>query len=240
VTPELLRIAGAAWALRERVEHDAVRRFARLADAVEKFDAASPVVALLRRASEDERRHAGFCAELRESYGRAAEPLPPEEQIVPAGLSERQGVLYEMVAACCITETESVGTLATLLAEQAGPRIQVILHELARDEVSHSRMGWAHLAREAATQDVSFLSRWIPSMLAGSVDEALFMEQPPENDAAEFFRHGILPRARKLEVFRSTLLDVVFPGLEKLGVDPAPARAWLSARPWPSRPREAS
>ena len=34
----------------------------------------------------------------------------------------------------------------------------------ARDEVAHGRMGWAHLAREAARYDVSFLSSWIPAI----------------------------------------------------------------------------
>jgi len=230
VKATLRRAAGAAWALRERVEHDASRRFARLAVAVAKFDAGSPVIALLQRASNDERRHAGFCAELRASYGHRAETLPPEEQIVPTRLSERQGVLYEIVAACCITETESVATLATLLAEQAEPHVQAILHELARDEVMHSRMGWAHLSREAGAQDVSFLSAWIPAMLSGTVDEALFLEQPSEPEAAELPRHGLLPQARKREVFTRTLLDVVLPGLAKFGIDPAPARGWLDAR----------
>src|SRR5207237_1269423 len=81
----------------------------------------------------------------------------------------RDAVLYEIVAACCITETESVATLATLLTGTAEPRVRTVVHEIARDEVVHGRMGWAHLAREAAVRDVSFLSSWVPSMLEGGL-----------------------------------------------------------------------
>src|SRR6266849_3073939 len=132
--------------------------------------------------------------------------------------------------ACCLTETESVATLATLLSEEAEPRVREVLHEIARDEVVHSRMGWAHLAREAAAHDVSFLSAWIPSMLSGTVDEGLFTCDEPEPDAGALLRHGVLPRSRKREIFVRTLEEVVLPGLERLGVDAGPARAWLAKR----------
>ncbi len=81
-------------------------------------------------------------------------------------------------------------------------------------------MGWAHLAREAAASDVSFLARWIPSMLAGSIG-------PDSPDGPDLLRYGVLPPARKREIFAQTLLEVVFPGFEQFGIDTAPAREWL-------------
>ena len=90
-------------------------------------------------------------------------------------------------------------------------------------------MGWAHLAREAAVRDVSFLSEWVPSMLSGTVEEAFFSAAGPGPD--ELLRHGVLPPPRKKEVFVRTLVEVVLPGLERLGVSAAPARAWLAGRP---------
>ena len=228
---EPLRLAaGAAWALRQRAEREAARRFARLAGAIGEFDPGSPLVAMLLRGADDELRHAGLYAELCASYGQALEPEQPERRIAPPLLSGRQAALYEMVAACCITETESVATLATLLSERADPHIHVILHEVARDEVMHSRMGWAHLSREAGVHDVTFLSRWLPAMLSGAVEAGLFLDGPPEPDAEELPRHGLLPRARRREIFTRTLLEVVLPGLARFGVDPAPGRAWLSGQ----------
>lgn len=228
MTPELQRFVGEAWAFRARVEQDAALRFIRLAAAIARFDPDSPAIALMRSAAEDERRHASLCTELATAYGQPVNTdVPPSADIAPSQLGPREAVLYEVVAACCITETESVATLTTLLAEPAEPRVRAVLHEIARDEVSHGRMGWAHLAREATHFNVSFLSSWIPVMFSGTVDEGLFESAAPETDTEELLRHGVLPHSRKRDVFVRTLADVVLPGLEKFGVDAGPGRAWL-------------
>ena len=212
-----------AWAFRARVEHEAALRFARLAREISAFDPESPVPAMMRKAAEDERRHLALCEEL------AGGPVDGggDVRIAPRSFGPREAALYETVAACCITETESVATVTSLLSEQALPRVREVLHEIARDEVSHSQMGWAHLSRESGFLDVRFLSGWLPSMLgpaAGNAFEAVASEPP------DLPRYGILPRARKREVFVQTLKDVVFPGLEQFGISTAPARAWLSER----------
>ena len=225
------RVAAEAWGFRARVEEEAALRFDWLATAIAGFDAASPVPALMRRAAEDERRHAGLCAGLAESLGvpvrlGAGEWL----RVAPESLDARSATLYEVVAACCITETESMSVLTTLLAEEHAPGIREVLHAIARDEVVHSRMGWAHLAREAEAGGVAFLSPLIPVMLAGTVDDALFGPPPEDEDGAGLLRLGVLPHRQKRESFVGTLEQVVFPGLERFGVDPAPARVWLEAR----------
>lgn len=231
MTADLTLLVGKAWAFRARVEVDAAQRFTRLAAAISEFDPDSPSVPLMRRAAEDERRHAGLCAELSAAYGVPVDTAPgASTDIAPSGLSPRQAVLYEVVAACCITETESVATLATLLEEDAAPRVRTTLHEIARDEIVHGRMGWAHLAREAAQFDVTFLAPWIPVMLAGTVDEGLFSDSASATEPEGLLSHGVLPHAQKRDVFVQTLLNVVFPGLDSFGVDTGPARAWLAQR----------
>jgi hypothetical protein len=227
-TAELRRLAGEAWSFRASVEHDASRRFFRLANVLEAFDTESAVIALFRRASTDEQRHTKLCMELSVAYGtqKSGCAVAPSE-IATAGLTPREALLYEVVAASCITETQSVATLTTLLAERAEPRIRSVLHEIAKDEVIHGQMGWAHLAGEAARSDVSFLSAWIPTMLAGTVDADFFTRGVESAGSEELLRHGVLPVARKREVFSRTLLEVVFPGLERFGIDASSARAWL-------------
>jgi hypothetical protein len=229
VTDAISRKAGAAWALRTRVEHEAARRFDRLAAAIPRFDPESPIPPLLRRAADDERRHAALCARLAAGYGEPARDPGTDVAITPPALSARDGILYEMVAACCITETESVATVTTLLGGPLVPDVEKVLREIARDEVGHGRMGWAHLAREASQRDVTFVSRWIPAMLAGTIDDALIAGDPsPEPD--DLLAHGVFPLARKREVFVGTLEEVVLPGLEKFGIDAAPARAFIAER----------
>jgi rubrerythrin len=229
----IARLAAEAWAFRARVEHEAAARFSRLAEEIAAFDSESPVPALLRRAADDERRHEALCAEL---AGGGLRLDASDGRIAPRSLGPRQAALYEMVAACCITETESVATVASLLAEDAEPRVRDVLHEIARDEVTHARMGWAHLAREAAAVEVGFLSRWIPSMLAGAAGDQLFADGAPVLESAELLRHGVLPLSRKREIFTQTLREVIFPGLEQFGISTAPARDWQAAQTADPRP----
>jgi len=223
------RAAAQAWAFRARVEQEAALRFDRLAAVIASFDPGSSVPAMMRRAADDERRHTELCVGL---AGRLGQPmtLEPTElvPIAPRSLDERQATLYEVVAACCITETESMATLTTLLAADTDPEVREVLHAISKDEVVHSRMGWAHLSREASTIEMSFLGPLVPGILAGTIDEALFGPPPADEDAEGLLRLGVLPLAKKREVFLGTLEQVVFPGLERFGVDAGPAKAWLS------------
>jgi hypothetical protein len=103
-----------------------------------------------------------------------------------------------------------------------------VLHALAADEVEHARLGWAYLATEAAAGATAFLAPLVPAMLRGSAPAAPSAPDAPE-DAAALLAAGVLPSAEQREVFACALDEVVFPGLERCGVDAAPARRWLEA-----------
>ena len=224
------RAAAEAWAFRARVEQEAALRFDWLAGVVAGFDAGSPVPAMMRRAADDERRHTELCATLAASLGQsvALDGDPKFVSIAPRSLDERKAALYEVVAACCLTETESMATLTTLLAVETDPEVREVLHAISRDEVVHSRMGWAHLSRESVAAEVAFLGPLVPGMLAGTIDEGLFGPPPTDEDPEGLLRFGVLPLQKKREVFLGTLEQVVFPGLERFGVDPEPGRRWLA------------
>jgi hypothetical protein len=224
------RAAAEAWAFRARVEQDAALRFERLAAVVASFDPDSPVPAMMRRAADDERRHTELCARLAGSLGDpiVLDPDVEPPSIAPSSLDQRQATLYEVVAACCITETESMATLTTLMAAEPDPEVRAVLHSISKDEVVHSRMGWAHLSRESAAGEVAFLGPLIPGMLAGTIDEGLFGAPRDDEDPEGLLRLGVLPLEKKREVFLGTLEQVVFPGLERFGVDPEPGRTWLA------------
>jgi hypothetical protein len=189
---------------------------------------------MLASAAQDEHRHAVICSDLCARFGVSAPADFTDEPIAPARLSRRDALLYELAAACCITESESVATLTTLLDADADAPVREALHEIARDEIAHARIGWAHLSREAAARDVSFLGAHLPAMLAGTVDAALFADAPlrsdAEPDAAALLRLGVLPRARKRAIFLAALDDVILPGFEEFGVPTGAAREWLRAR----------
>jgi len=67
-------------------------------------------------------------------------------------------------------------------------------------------------------------------MLEGSVAPGLFEAAAPELESSELLTCGVLPHSTKRSIFTLTLLEVVFPGLERLGVHTGPAREWLSRK----------
>jgi hypothetical protein len=226
------RIAGAAWRFRFGVEREAEVRFGRLAKRLLEAGAAPVLVGLAARAATDERRHAERCAELAESYGAPVDRRSPAvaAEIAPAGLPARERLLYEVVAACCVAETESVGVLSTLLGCARGAALRRVLKELAQDEVGHGRLGWAHLAAERARGDTSFLGPLVPAMLEGNAAADLFATVEAEREDPALLEEGVLPHSLKREVFVRMLEEVIFPGLERFGVDAGDGRAWLAAK----------
>ena len=228
----LRAVAGAAWGFRWTVERDAEARFLALARRLEALGAPAPIAELARRAASDEERHAAHCARIAGELGAPvpdAGPLPPAP-VAPASLDEEDRVTYELVAACCVAETVSVAVLTALLPHARDPDLRAVLHELATDEVSHARLGWAHLATAAARGRTAFLGPLLPPMLAGSADDDLFDEGDPDHEDVALLPLGVLPHATKRELFLGALDEVVLPGLARAGVDTAAASAWLAAR----------
>ena len=229
--PDKVRsIAATNWAFRWQVEREADLRFADFATRLTGMGAPLVITELARRASEDERRHATLCHRLALQLGAALEPGSPVllPEIAPAELDTRERLTYEVVAACCIAETESLGTLTTLLAHtDVDADVRAALHEIARDEVQHARMGWAYLAW-VGQWDLAFLGPLIPRMLSSARDLFLPSTDPDlESGALRYW--GVLPHHQKREVFGTILQDVVLPGLDHLRVDSGQAREWLSA-----------
>jgi hypothetical protein len=221
-------IAGKAWAFRHWVECDANLRFTRLAGDLEAIGTPAPLVELARSAASDERKHAGYCAEQAERYRYPlrTEPDAPTT-IVPPQLSKRKGVLYE-IAAVGVSETESTVMLLALREEVKGHDMRALLKLFAEDEVSHARLAWAVLESHRPTTDLSFLARWIPWMLRTTVGDSFAAPKKGHEDHA-LIEHGVLPYSLRRKVFIDTLADVVLPGLDKLGIDSGPTRAWLEA-----------
>ena len=149
----------------------------------------------------------------------------------PSRLAEPESLTYEVISACCVTETESAGVLTALLASEPDPLVREVLHAIARDEVDHSRLGWAHLAHARTVQKLDYMAELLPVILGGTVDDSLFQPaKDPALDSPLLLRAGILPHTQKREVFVRMLREVVFPGLESNGIDPSFGKAWLDAR----------
>jgi rubrerythrin len=224
----LQEVLAGAWAARYRIETEASLRFGSLALRLEAAGAPRALVELAERASKDETRHAAHCERLFRGLG--GKHLTAVEHVVeyaPPSLPEPERLTYELVSQCCVAETQSTATLVTLLEAAETAELKAVLHELARDEVHHSRLGWAYLAWARPRVDFRFLGPLLPGMIAGSAGPEMFTAPPEETDRPELLRQGVVPQSLRRKVYVETLESVVFPGFETLGVDTTHARRWL-------------
>ncbi len=226
------RVVAGVWAFRVGAERQARLRFARLASELRACNAIPSVVETALRAEDDELRHADLCADIASRYGhRGAFDAPDAAaRIGPRDAAQRERVLYELVAFCCVTESINTALMMVSLQRATEPIVRAAVREILADEIQHARLGWAHLAAERERGNALDIAAALPAMLAGTVREELFA--PPD---AQFLDdslagHGELPRAMRLEIFDRTLRDVVFPGLERLAIDTTAGREWVETR----------
>lgn len=229
--PELESFVRQVWQGRHEVELAASTRFAALAERLDGVGAPRAVVSLAERASGDELRHAAHCQTLVSGYGGPRLPSgAPLVEYAPAHLGAGWRLLYEVVAQCCIAETESMSTLLVLNDAAETPELKRILHELARDEVNHSRIGWGYLAWARHRYDLGDLGRFLPGMLEGNASTGVFTPVRAVEDGPTLLRHGVVPASMRRTLYVETLQSVVFPGLEEQGVNVTAARGWLEGK----------
>ena len=221
------RHADQVWAARHGVETGAALRFGSLSRRLWEAGAPEALVELSARASRDETRHASRCEDILRA--RKAPVPPPETRVLeyaPLELTREQRLAYEVVAQSCVSETESMATLVTLLDAAHDEMLKNVLHELARDEVQHARLGWGYLAWARRRMDLAFLGPLLPRMAAGTAGPDLFRPAPPGTDEPTLFHSGVVPHSERQRVYLETIDSVVIPGMVEHGVDTAPLQGW--------------
>lgn len=208
----------ALWRYREGVEHEAAALFATLA--ADLAAAGLPALAArARTAAADEERHAARCRAIVAACETRDEPAAPPPAARPLALGPRdpdpaRRALYASVALGCVTESLSCALLLAMRAPATFPPVQAAIDEILKDEIEHSRVGWAHLATAAGTGDVSWLASHIGAMRAAALDHDV-ADLPTAPDLSAF---GILPRAAVATVVDTTWRDVIVPGLARYGI----------------------
>jgi hypothetical protein len=220
--------ADRVWAARHGVETGAALRFGSLSRRMSQAGVPEALVELAARASQDETRHASRCADV--LRGRKA-PVPPGEtrllEYAPAQLTHEQRLTYEVVAQSCVSETESMATLVTLMDEARGETLKSVIHELARDEVQHARLGWGYLTWAHERMDLAFLAPLLPGMANGTAGPDLFRPAPPGTDDPTLYQAGVVPHSERQRIYLETLDAVVIPGMKEHGVDTTLLRIWV-------------
>ncbi|MBZ0232295.1 MAG: hypothetical protein K8M05_08070, partial [Deltaproteobacteria bacterium] len=143
---------------------------------------------------------------------RAITVSPPVPEPDPA-----RRALYTSVAMGCVTETLSCALLVAMRDDADVGPTRAAVDEIVKDEIEHSRIGWAHLAAAAARGDVTWLAPHVAAMRAAALTHDV-AELPTSDQAPDLARYGILPRSRVTAIVEATWRDVIVPGLAHHGV----------------------
>ena len=225
------------WAQRAQAELGAKERFRILGEELGDHQGHPTVLALVKKARDDEKRHAIMCAEVAKEYGHSTgfEKIfhkPIELKKSWNGRKDSaERLLCEMTLMCCITETLNASLLNSIYGhskEEGGTH--EIIREILKDEIKHGQIGWGHLSHESQKRDCSFLGDYLDEMLDISVRDELFLPVPDNGDDEDSFQYGVMPMGLRLKQFKTTLEQVVLPGFEQFGVETSKARDWLSKK----------
>jgi hypothetical protein len=230
-TAQRAAIAG-HWKHRARSELQVGRAFEAMVPVLRERRASAAVLDRLARGAEEEVRHSEICARLAETYlGDAVErpkidsvPLPRFD----VGDDELETALL-VAGMCCVNETIATAWISACLSAAKTPLAMMANRIHLHDEIEHARVGWAHLASDAVSDETRrALAACLPRLLEANApgwerdDPSLPAEGVPEQ--------GHLPVQVSRRVFVDAIGDLVLPGFAHVGVDTGPARAWLAQR----------
>jgi hypothetical protein len=229
----LQRAAIAAhWKRRMRSELMVGRTFEAMHPLLRERNAAPAVLDLLARGADEERHHSELCARLAEVYsGESVERLTIDAVTLPRfGVGDDDLELALLVAGmCCVNETVATAWISACLAAAEAPLAKQANRIHLTDEIEHARLGWAHVASDAVGDDTRRkLGPCLPRLFEANAPSWEYVEptMPVEGVPAQ----GQLPAAVSRRVYLTAIAELVIPGFEHVGVDVAPAKAWLVRR----------
>ncbi len=213
-------VIATVWHGRANGERASAETFRVVAAGLAALDAEPELVALARRAVDDELRHAEGCWRLACDYAGRALPEPtPGVLDLPKyeGASEELRHTLHVCGQCCLNETTASAFLERCLREATEPPVRALLRELITDEIAHARIGWAHLASpRLATEARQALASWLPQMIATNL--RMWRRGAPLDVQPRYAAHGVPAWASIDEVAERALDELIVPGLRHVGI----------------------
>ena len=193
---------------------------------------ASRAQAMVAQMISEELSHGRLCAAVVAALGGAPimevgdlEPVPMHEDASPL-----EGLLRNILSISCLSETVAVALIDAERA-QAGPEaLQAILREILADEVQHARFGWRVLEAHQADLTPALRER-----LSDYLVEAFYhlraheLEHLPARPSPSALAesYGVCDGHDARALFYETVMQVIIPRLQELGLDAA--RAWQAS-----------
>ncbi|MFN7903895.1 MAG: ferritin-like domain-containing protein [Pseudobdellovibrionaceae bacterium] len=207
------------WNNRLKIEIEAANLFGRLgANMKILWGANDPIAELALTAADEELRHAELCREILKLSPKPIQALSPEIKLHlgPRNLDLQDHVLYTSVALGCVTETMSTALLLRMHQCADSGIFKDTIHEILQDEINHSRIGWAELARYQQKRNLEWLLPHIQLMINDSLKteiKPMTEIQPMKQDLSSW---GILPHEEAKRISMQTINEVLCPGLNQI------------------------
>jgi hypothetical protein len=230
LSPRQRHLVASTWNFRASAERSALLRFQRLLIELRQTGAPAVVVEGVEQAIDDESRHIGLCDQLARLFGRVDAPSGPTPHgpIGPPSASIRERLLYEMVAFCCVTETINAAMLVAVQRRVQAPNVKEVVQAILKDEVNHSRIGWAYLQWARNEGRADWLADWLQPMFEGAGVEEIYAPDSGERDGPLMAAYGELSLRDRTSIFRAANRDVVLPGMERVGFRTDECERWLA------------
>lgn len=222
-------LVAATWNFRASAERSALRRFTRLYSELKETGAPDVVLDGVREAIDDEQRHIGLCDALALEFGWTGPPSDPTPfgPIGPKAAPLEARLLYEMVAFCCVTETINASMMLEINRRAIAPEVKETIHAILKDELNHSKVGWAYLQWSRSKGHGEWLQEWLIQMFHGAGVEEIYEPETSGRDAPHLQAYGELSFSDRTAIFQAANRDVVLPGFDTFGFDTTECRAWL-------------
>ncbi len=217
---EVRRAIGRHWMHRAAAEFAVSETFVALKPRLRDVGAIDPVMALVDKAIDDEARHSDFCVRLAARYFGSD---PGERERRAATLPdfgtghEPSEVALLILGTCAVNESIASSWLRACFQRASASTARFANKAHLADEIDHARLGWAHLASTAISDDVrTVLKRMAHRVVDVNVEEWRRADAHlPESGVPS---HGHLSQREHIEAIEAALRDVVWPGLAHLGL----------------------
>jgi hypothetical protein len=223
---------GRQWANRATAELRVASVFSVVARGLFETGADPQVLRIAARAVSDEVRHAEICNHLAERYLGCSVAWPKPGPVPIPRLRRAPHALrptLHAVAMGCVNETIASAWLEKSLRETTSPLVRAALRELIADDIHHARLGWAHVASSFVSSKMRReLGTWLPLLLEAAAGG--WLRDTKETLVEGHPAHGVPSLATTRDVVRETVLGVVLPGFDELGVPTAAGREWCAER----------